>query len=141
MVMTRQILICVAAILFFAACNSDTFNGKGVAEPEVVRFHERLKAREFESIYESTSPEFRSASPKDSVIALFSAIDRKLGQLQKTKEINWNVNTRNMVTTVVLVYQSKFSEGEATETFTFNVDGNNVQLAGYNISSLDMLIK
>jgi hypothetical protein len=140
MVMMRLIVMCGAAILFLSACG-DTLNGKGIAEPEVVRFHERLKAHEFESMYDSTGDAFRSAISKEKAVALFSAIDRKLGQLQDAKQINWSVNTRNTVTTVTLVYQSRFSEGEATETFTFNVDNDNAQLIGYNISSLDMLIK
>jgi len=138
--MVRWTLLSAMMVLSLGGC-SDTINGKGMAEPEVAQFHKRLKAREFEQMYDSADAEFKSSTSKDKVVALFSAIDRKLGALQDTREINWSVNTRNMVTTVVLVYQSKFNEGEATETFTFNVDDNKALLTGYNISSLDMLIK
>ena len=130
----------MAAVLLLPAC-SDTINGKAVAEPEVVKFHDQLKAHEYESIYESSSPEFKSAIQKDKVVALFAAIDRKLGPLQEIKQVNWNVSTYNLKTTVVLAYQSRFQDGEATETFTFSVNGERAQLIAYNISSLDMLIK
>jgi hypothetical protein len=119
----------------------DTINGKGIAEPEVAKFHERLKAQDFEGMYKSGSDDFQAAAPKEEVIALFEAIDRKLGPLQETKQVTWNVNTQNLTTTVVLVYASKFREGDATETFTFRIGNQKPELIGYNIASLDMLIK
>lgn len=73
-------------------------------------------------------------------MALFSAIDRKLGRLRESKQINWHVNSHNLVTTVVLVYQSRFEDGTA-ETFTFRVQGEKPRLIGYNIESMDMLLK
>jgi len=120
---------------------SDTIDGKGIAEPEVARFHENLKRRDFDTMYAATGDEFKSNAPKAKVVALFAAIDRKLGPLRETRQINWNVNTHNLVTTVALVYQSRFEAGEATETFTVRVRNGTPELIAYNISSLDMLIK
>lgn len=130
----------LAIALFVVGCG-DTLVGKENSEPEVVKFHQLLKDKQFDAMFEMTSEKFRSAQSKDKVVALFAAIDRKLGSLDKTKLINWNVNTYNMNTTVVLVYDSKFHEGDATETFTFHVEDKKPELIGYNISSLDMLIK
>lgn len=133
--------ICVLAMLCALGACSDTINGKSIAEPEVAKFHEQLKAHQFEAIYDSASPEFKAAVSKSTALALFSAIDRKLGALQETKQVGWNVSTRNLTTTVVLSYQSKFQDGSATETFTYHVDHDKAEFVGYNISSLDMLIK
>jgi hypothetical protein len=138
--MKRHLVLGGMVWLLLSGC-SETINGKAIAEPEVARFHERLKARDFEGLYESTSSEFKAAAPKTQILALFEAIDRKLGALEETKQINWNVNTYNLVTTVVLVYSTKFQDGEATETFTFRIKGDVPELLGYNIASLDMLIK
>ena len=138
--MKRQLVLWGMVWLLLLGC-SDTIKGKSIAEPEVARFHDRLKARDFEGLYASTSAEFKAATSKSQILALFEAIDRKLGPMQGTKQINWNVNTHNMVTTVVLVYATKFQDGEATETFTFRVNDKVPELLGYNISSLDMLIK
>ena len=101
----------------------------------------RLKARDFEGMYESTSDEFKAATAKAQILALFEAIDRKLGALQQAKQVNWSVSTHNLVTTVVLVYSTQFEDGEATETFTFRIEDNVPELLVYNVSSLDMLIK
>ena len=138
--MKKQLVLWGLAWLLLSGC-SDTINGKEIAEPEVARFHERLKARDFEGMYESTSDDFKAAAPKSQVLALFEAIDRKLGTVQGTKQLNWSVNTQNFVTIVVLVYATEFQDGEATETFTFRIKDNVPELIGYNISSLDMLIK
>ena len=135
-------LLLLAWVLCASGCiNSDTVGGKSAAEPGVTRFHELLKQREFEAMYVETGEQFKSAVAKPLAIKLFSAIDRKLGPLQETKQVNWNVNTHNLVTTVALVYQTRFAEGEATETFTFVVQNGKAELIGYNIASLDMLIK
>lgn len=137
----RFLLLALLAISLSGCVNSDTIGGKSAAEPGVTRFHELLKQREFEAMYVETGEPFKSAISKPLAIKLFSAIDRKLGPLKGTKQVNWNVNTRNLVTTVALVYQSRFEEGEATETFTFVVQNGKAELIGYNIASLDMLIK
>lgn len=138
--MKNRFLLATSLLLLLAAC-ADTINGKSIAEPAVTQFHEQLKQGDFDAIYEGATAEFKGAIAKDKALALFSAIDRKLGPLLETKQINWSVNTHNLVTTVVLVQASRFRDGEATETFTFRVDDASAKLLGYNISSLDMLIK
>lgn len=135
----RFILLALFA-LSLSGCG-DTISGRRVAEPEVARFHEMLKRRDFEAMYAATGEQFKLLAPKKRAIALFAAIDRKLGPLRKTEQINWHVNTKNLVTTVALVYQSKFDDGEATETFTFRVQNGKAELIDYNIASMDMLIK
>lgn len=134
-------LIPLLAVVFLLAGCSETINGKALAEPQVAQFHNRLKARDFAGMYEAASEEFKAAAPRVTTLALFEAIDRKLGPLEESKQINWNVNTRNFTTTVVLVYESKFRDGSATETFTFRVKDAAAELVGYNIASLDMLIR
>jgi hypothetical protein len=126
--------------LLLSGCG-DTINGKALAEPEVTRFHERLNAEEFTAIYAAASNDFKNAITEEKAVALFSAIDRKLGKWIASKQVNWNVSTFNLTTTVVLVYQSTYADGEATETFTFRILEGAPELVGYNISSLDMLIK
>lgn len=138
--MKKQFVLWAVVWLLLLGC-SNTINGKAIAEPAVARFHERLKARDFEGMYESTSDEFKAATAKSQILALFEAIDRKLGALQQAKQVNWSVSTHNLVTTVVLVYSTQFEDGEATETFTFRIEDNVPELLGYNVASLDMLIK
>ncbi len=131
----------LGVLLALTAGCGDTINGVQFAEPEVKRFRQLLAAQEYEKIYKTAHPDFRAGAPKERVIALFAAINRKLGAFRSAQQINWNVNTHNMTTTVVLVYASKYAEGEATETFTIVVDDQKPSLFGYQINSFDMIIK
>jgi hypothetical protein len=138
--MLRNTLFLIIACFALSACG-DTIKGKSIAEPEVSRFHERLNGKRFEEIYSSASDDFRNAAPKERVLELFSAIDRKLGPAKSFSTTNWNVRTFNFVTTVVLVESTSFDRGTGTETFTFRVSGDKAVLVGYSINSLDMLTK
>jgi len=138
--MIRAAILALASCILLTACG-DTIKGKSVAEPEIGVFHQRLNQRQFEEIYAAAGDEFRNAAPKEKALELFSAIDRKLGPAKSWKTTGWNVNTFNFTTTVVLVEDTAFEKGQGTEKFTFKVSGDKATLAGYNISSLDMMIK
>ena len=131
--------LAVAAAFLLTGCG-DTVGGKTAAEPEVAKFHDRINAGQYEAIYANSDPDFQKAAPKDKVLALFAAIERKLGHFKSASEITWNVRTFNMTTNAVLAYKSAYERGEATETFTFRVSNGKAVLVGYNINSLDMLI-
>lgn len=133
-------LLAAFSLAVLAACG-DTVHGIEYAEPTVAEFRDLMDARQFERLYDSTGDEFKAATPRDDGIALFAAVDRKLGKLRGSKQINWNVNTRNGVTLVALAYQSHYAGGDATETFTVKVDDGKGVLVGYNIQSLAMLVK
>ena len=136
----KHLLMTLGALLTLAGC-SDTVHGTEYAEPTVAGFRDMMNAGQFEKIYESAAPEFRAAISREDSVALFSAVNRKLGKLEHAEKVSWNVNTRNMTTLVVLVYRSKYHDGEATETFTVKVDDGKGAIIGYNINSLAMLIR
>ena len=138
--MKMILLFLIAAIALTSGC-SDTVHGREIAEPEIPLFHERLDAGKFDLIYDNADAEFKKTVPKQKIEALFAAVGRKLGKHKSSKQVNWNVRTFNGVTNVALAYETEFTDGEATETFTFQVSNGKAKLMGYNISSLDMLIK
>jgi hypothetical protein len=119
----------------------DTLQGREYAEREVARFRALMKAREFEQIYDTSAPEFQAGTPRHKGVALFAAVDRKLGALRSTQQLDWELKTWKGMTSVVLTYYSKYQKGEATETFTVLVDDGKPRLAGYFINSIDMLIR
>jgi len=138
MEMTKRLVVLMLGLL--AGCG-DTIHGKEYAEPVVARFRAQMKAHDFEKVYDSTSARFKEFTPRDKGVALFAAVDRKLGAFKSAEQVNWNVNTNNGVTTVVLAYATKYAAGDATEIFTILVDDQKAELVGYNIQSLDMLIR
>ena len=138
--MKRSVFLTVIMSLLLLGC-TDTIKGKSVAEPKVAVFHDRFNAGQYEEIYSEAADEFQKAAPKEKVLALFSAIDRKLGKVMSSSIKTWNVKTFNLVTTVVLVADTQFEQGTGTETFTFRVSGDKATLLGYNINSMDMMTR
>lgn len=138
--MKRLLPLLLVFLLLGTGC-SDTVNGASLARPAVTRFREQMKARQYAEIYTAGHKDFQAAVTKEKMVALLSAVDRKLGALIEANEVNWNVRTNNGVTYAVLVYSCKYAEGESTETFTYRVSDGEARLLGYNISSLEMLIK
>jgi hypothetical protein len=138
--MFRRLLAAFLACLLLASCR-DTVEGKSLAEPQVAAFHEQLAAKRYEEIYSGAGEEFQKAAPKEKVTELFAAINRKLGKVKSTSTKTWNVRSMNLKTMVVLVMETEFEQGQATETFTFRVSDGKAVLLGYNINSLDMMIR
>lgn len=138
--MKRSVLLTLIMSLLLLGC-TDTIKGKSVAEPKVAVFHDRFNAGQYEEIYSEAADEFQKAASREKVLALFSAIDRKLGKVKSSSIKTWNVRTFNLVTTVVLVADTSFEQGSGTETFSFRVSGDKATLLGYNIDSMDMMTR
>ena len=134
----RSLIFTLVACLLITGCG-DTIKGKSIAESQVVAFHEKLDAGRFDEIYSAADDAFRNAAPKEKVLRLFSAVEKKLGKVKSSSTKTWNVKTFNFVTRVVLVAETEFEHGTGTETFTFRVSEGKASLIGYKMDSLDMM--
>jgi hypothetical protein len=134
-------LIPLLAVLPVLCGCGDTIGGKAIAESEVARFHDRLKAGEIDEIYSSADAALRNAVSKEKLSELFAAMNRKLGRLKSSREINWSVKTFNLRTTAVVVQESVFDRGTATETFTYVIKDREPKLVGYNVNSWEMMVR
>src|SRR5689334_14037885 len=77
----KRLLMTLGALLALAGCG-DTIHGTEYAEPTVAEFRDMMNAGQFEKIYDSAAPEFREAISREDSVALFSAVNRKLGKLE-----------------------------------------------------------
>jgi hypothetical protein len=114
---------------------------KSLAEPQVDVFHQLFNAEKYSDIYSASNPKFQAATSEKKLTDLLAAVHRKLGSAESTSTVNWNVNTFNMTTRIVLVQNTKFDKGSAIETFTYIVSDPDATLLGYNISSTDLIEK
>ena len=115
--------------------------GKETAERAVVLFHQRLDGGDFSAIYGATHPDFKTAASEKDFVALLAAIHRKLGTVRSTSEVGWNVNSFNLKTNVNLTYKTAFTDGDATESFSYRITGSLTELRGYNINSTALITK
>jgi hypothetical protein len=128
----RRLFIILAALLL-AACAQDV--DRKPAESAVAQFHGRLDAGQFETIYNDAAPAFRNAVRKDTFLALLASVHAKLGAVTATKEKRWSTKLAHSSAMLTLEYTTTFNAGKADERFIWRLEGDNVQLAGYQVTS------
>ena len=128
------------AVVVMAGCGGFT-KGKPAAERAITKFHESYNQGRLEEIWNGADPQFRTASSMQKYDEFMEAVRRKLGKVTSTSNSGWNLKTFNFKTTVYMAQQTVFEKGQGTESFTFALDGTNAVLVGYNIQSMDLIIK
>jgi hypothetical protein len=131
-------LACIAIIL--VGCGGLT-KGKAASEVAIDHFHQQYSDGKFEEIWKEAHSKFQSASTKEKYTEFMSTVQRKLGKVKSTSNAGWKVNTFNLITTVLMTQETIFEEGKGTESFTFEMDGEKAVLVGYNIQSMDLIMK
>lgn len=105
------------------------------AQLDIREFHARLDRQDYDGIWKKTAPEFRKASSKDEFSKLLAAVHAKLGKVKSSEQTGWQANTVNGTSTIVIAQATVFEQGQAQETFTFERDGEDLKLLGYNINA------
>ena len=103
------------------------------ADKAVERFHQQLNAGQLDMIYAESAPAMKSATSKDEMVKLLTAVRSKLGTYKSGTRNSWGVNYGTNASTVIL-FDSTYEKGKAQETFTFK-NGPKAPLIGYNINS------
>lgn len=135
--MTRRVGVALL-VCAMAGCSPGT--DVPVAEKAVARFHTMLDAGQDAQIYQESASEMKSAGPEEKLTALLSAVHRKLGTVKKAEQRGWNDQVTPGGHFVTLHYATSYTWGDAVETFTYKIAGENAQLAGYNINSNALII-
>jgi hypothetical protein len=135
-----SLLAVVAAAVAVVGCSGMT-KGKEDADRAVAEFHAQLNAGRYDAIWDAGGDDLKGAISRKDFSALLAAVRRKLGDVTGSTTRSWNVNSRNLTTYVALVQDTTFVTGKATETFQYVVRDGRAVLIGYNISSLDLILR
>jgi PBP1b-binding outer membrane lipoprotein LpoB len=127
------IIAILALALLLPGCTAD--KTRAAAESAVDDFHQRLDKGDFETLYTAAHPEFKAATTEKDFLAYLAALHGRLGAIQQTAETDWTVDTLKTDARAKLVYQTKFSGGDAVETFLYEIDGDRALLCAYHIDS------
>ena len=120
------------SMLALTACSSG--ESLGQSEKAIAVFHQQLDQGAFAAIYANTTPEFRRITTEPDFIKILAAVHRKLGTFERGANNGWRLSYNTSGNNMVVQYKSHFTNGDAAETFTFNID-NSPKLIGYNINS------
>jgi len=115
--------------------------GKAASETAIAHFHELYNQGKTEQIWKEASPKFQVACPREKFDPFMGALQRKLGKVVSTSNDGFNVKSINFTTTVNVTQNTIFEQGQGSESFSFVMDGTNAVLLGYNIQSMDLIIK
>jgi hypothetical protein len=111
------------------------------AGPAVDAFHRQLDAGAFQAIWKDGDDMLRQNAGEAQFEQLLSAVHKKLGKVVKSERAGWNVNYGTGGTIVTVTMNTRFERGSGVETLTFHAQGDRLDLAGYAISSNDMMMK
>jgi hypothetical protein len=136
----RVIAIACFSLLFASAC-SNPVKAKVASEKAAADFHRMYDAEKSAEIYANADRSFKNVTSEKEFTDMLDAMHRKLGKTTSTAVINFNIATFNLVTTVALQYNTQFEKGAGKETFTFRVEDGKAVVAGYTISSQDLILK
>jgi hypothetical protein len=131
-----------ALLISIASCSfTGLTKGKENSESAVTQIHSQYNAGQFHEIYTQADEQFRKATNEKDFLALFEALHRKLGTVQKSEQATWNVSATTSGTLVTLTYNVEFSEGKGNEQFVFRVSDDKPLLLNYNVNSPLLIIK
>jgi len=129
----RAFLVTLCAAALLTACNPVANLNQG--EEQIAQFHDRYARGEYAAIYRAAGPQLRESATPDQFYDLLKVVAARLGDIQETERVGFNVNTNNGVTLTNVVMASTFELGNAQETFTFTGNGDNMKLVGWHINS------
>ncbi len=132
----RGAAILVGGLLLGACSASQDIS---LAQAAATHFHEMVSAGQFAQIYEQADDSFKKTTTAEQLARFLSTIDRKLGAVKTSASNGWNVNYNTSGTSVTLRYQTQFEHGTAAETFVYRFADGKSLLAGYNITSNDLI--
>ena len=123
--------------LFLSACNPMAqLDG---AEAKIAQFHSVYNDGDARRLYGVTGEEFRAVTTPEQMDELVTLVAGRMGQVESTERAGFNINSDNGVNMTVVTMTTQYEKGEATEIFTFQGDGETMQLVGWNVESDNFL--
>ena len=106
---------------------------------QIATFHKLLDTEDYAAIWKDTSLEMRGAATEEQMDKIFAAVHRKLGKVIESKQIGWRTNMTTNGTFAEVQMDTRFEKGTGQENFVYRQDGTQLKLAGYHITSNDMM--
>lgn len=126
--------------LMLAACSFEDGDYQAASLKLVEDFHSQTQRGEFSSIYNEAAPGLREGASEAEFIRILQLIDKTMGSVEHSELANrapTKANDGRMLT--LLVFNTRFSSGAATESFYIEKIDDKPRLFRYDINS-DALI-
>ncbi|KEO87466.1 hypothetical protein EH30_07505 [Erythrobacter sp. JL475] len=128
-----RIAFAAVAAALLSACNPMAQLEQ--SEAKIEKWHATYNEGDARTLYGLTSQEFRDVTSIDEMNQLVALVTDKMGKVSSSERAGFNINTNNGVTSTVVTMKTMFEKGEGTETFTFQGNGDDTRLVGWNVDS------
>ena len=126
----------VVAIVLLAWFGKVMWHASSEASSLVGELHSRMQQHDWDGIYSESSSAWKDKEPSDKTRALFTGIDRKLGQPLSAKQFNIHVDANGGGRFITAAFTTRFErDPEAKESITWKYEDGKFRLIRYNISS------
>ena len=133
-------IIAISAAIFLTGCG-DVMKFRAEAEIGIPSFHALFNQEKYSEIYSTMDKTFTEKTSEKKVNEFLGTVHRKLGNVKETQNSSWRINNLNGKYYIVLIQDTKFEDGTGTETFTYVMREGKAILQGYNINSMDLIVK
>ena len=116
-----------------AACNPAAQTDE--AAKKIEAFHASYNAGDVDAMYASGNDAFRKSATRDQLAELVGIVTEKLGKVVSAEQTGFNTAFDNGVNTTIIDMKVKFENGEGTEKFTFEGEGESMRLLNWNLQS------
>lgn len=123
------------------ACSNDDDEFLAKGSQFVDQFHSEVEQGRYAAIYQAASPGLKANGSEQEFVDLLTVVNRGLGDVQDTRLVSQSsVKADTGLSLTLLLYTTRFAEGEGTESFYLeNADGKPL-LFRYDVNS-DTLMK
>jgi hypothetical protein len=134
-----RMVIWAAGMALLSGCSMSS--DAKLAQEAVPRFHQMLDAGQFDAIYDESGDQFKRVTTRKDFDDLLQAVHRKLGNTKSSSGRGWRVNYNTSGKFATLSYGTVYDEGEATEQFVYQLQGEKAVLVGYYVNSNTLILK
>ena len=131
--MNMRVIFAAAAAWLATACNP--IANLEDADDTIATFQARYNEGDAGKLYGLTGDRFKQITSRGEMEDLVTVFSTRLGRIENSERSNFNVSTKNGVTTTVVLMQTDFERGEGVETYTFQGGGDDFELIGWHIAS------
>jgi len=112
-----------------------------IAEKATDAFHTQLNAGQFDAIYMNGGADLKAATKQADMVALLSAVHRKLGAFKSGTTQGWNDSITAGGHMITLNYNAAYQNGAAEEAFVYRMSAGKAQLVGYHVNSDQLILR
>lgn len=128
-----KLTLAVMSALSLSACNPAA--NLEEASNQIDRYQHHFSSEEVDDMYDMTSAEFRRAASREDFDEFAKVITERLGPIETSERIAFNLNTTPAGTATVVTMQTQFEKGEGTEVYTFIGSGAEMRVQGWTVNS------